>query len=197
MGWDFLLSHHFNVVLHDSRYFLEGPHGKSPILPGAEGPILSSTADTLVFEQSLHRGPVPLTLVSSIILPARSEVVSIAHVRSSLRNALGLVAPFVSNDFPSGLYPTYSVSTADNHSVPIRLTNANNEVCELHKVQRIADFCQSKSVITPNLLAPNRQALVGGTLNVSKEVANELSLALSSTLSSCERNTLLATLLRT
>ena len=75
LGWDFLLSHQFNLILHDSRYFLEGQHGKSPILPGAEGPIPPSTADTLVFEQSLHKGPVPLTLVSSIIIPARSEVV--------------------------------------------------------------------------------------------------------------------------
>ena len=196
LGWDFLLSHQFNLVLHDSRYFLEGPHGKSSILPGAEGPIPPSTADTLVFEQSLHRGPVPLTLVSSIILPARSEVVLIAHVPRSLRNALGMVAPFVSDDFPSGLYPAYSVSTADNRFVLVRLINTNNEVCELHKGQRVADFCPINSVISPDLPAPHRQALVGGTLNVSNEVANELSSALSSTLSSCERNTLLATLLR-
>ena len=38
-------------------------------------PLGMFMADTLVFEESLHRGPVPLILVSSIIIPARSEVV--------------------------------------------------------------------------------------------------------------------------
>ena len=196
LGWDFLLSHQFNLILHDSRYFLEGQHGKSPILPGAEGPIPPSTADTLVFEQSLHKGPVPLTLVSSIIIPARSEVVLIARVPRSSRNALGMVAPFVSDVFPSGLYPAYSVSAADSRAVPVRLINTNNEVCELHKGQRVADFCPISSAIPPDLPARNRPALVGGTLDVSNEVAHELSSALSSTLSSHERNTLLDTLLR-
>ena len=156
MGWDFLLSHQFNLILHDSRYFLEGYHGKSPILLGAEGPISPSTADTLVFEQSLHKGPVPLTLVSSIIIPARSEVVLIAHVPRSSRNALGMVAPFVSDVFPSGLYPAYSVSAADSRAVPVRLINTNNEVCELHKGQRVADFCPMSSAIPPDLPARNR-----------------------------------------
>ena len=196
LGWDFLLSHQFNLILHDSRYFLEGPHGKSPIVPGAEDSIPPSPADTLVFEQSLHKGPVLLTLVSSIIIPARSEVVLIAHAPHSLRNALGMVAPFASDVFPSGLYPAYSVSSANNRSVPVHLINTNNEVCELHKGQHVADFCPINSAIPPDLLATNRQALVGGTLNVSNEVANELSSALSSTLSPFERNTLLTTLLR-
>ena len=111
-------------------------------MPGAEGPIPPSTADTLVFEQSFHKGPVPLTLVSSIIIPARSEVVLIAHVLRSSSNALGMVAPFVSDVFPSGLYPTYSFSAADCRAVPVRLISTNNEVCELHKGQRIADFAQ-------------------------------------------------------
>jgi len=164
-------------------------------LPGAEDSIPPSPADTLVFEQSLHKGPVPLTPVSSIIIPARSEVVLIAHVPCSLHNALGMVAPFASDVFPSGLYPAYSVSSANNRSVPVRLINTNNEVCELHKGQRVADFCPINSAIPPDLPAMNRQALVGDTLNVSNEVANELSPALSSTLSLCERNTLLTTLL--
>jgi len=196
LGWNFLLLHQFNLILHDSRYFLEGPYDKCPILPGAEDSIPPSPADTLVFEQSLHKGPVPLTPVSSIIIPARSEVVLIAHVPCSLHNALGMVAPFASDVFPSGLYPAYSVSSANNRSVPVRLINTNNEVCELHKGQRVADFCPINSAIPPDLPAMNRQALVGDTLNVSNEVANELSSALSSTVSQCERNTLLTTLLR-
>ena len=165
-------------------------------MPGAEDSIPPSTADTLMFEQSLHKGPVPLTLVSSIIIPARSKVVLNAHVPRSLRNALGMVAPFAFDVFPSGLYPAYSVSAADNRSAPVRLIKTSNEVCELHKGQRAAEFCLINSAIPPDLPATNRQALVGGTLNVSKEVANELSSALSSTLSPCERNTLLTTLLR-
>ena len=165
-------------------------------MPCAEDSIPPSTADTLVFEQSLHKGPVPLTLVSSIIIPARSEVVLIAHIPRSVRNALGMVAPFASDVFPLGLYPSYSVSAADNRSIPVRLINTNNEVCELHKGQRFADFCPINSAISPDLPATNRHSLVGVTLNVSNEVANELSLALSSTLSPCERNTLLTTLHR-
>ena len=141
-------------------------------MPGAEDSIPPSPADTLVFEQSLHKGPVPLTLVSSIIIPARSEVGLIAHVPRSLRNELGMVAPIASDVLPSGLYPAYSVSAADNRSVPVRLINTNNEVCELHKVQRVADFCPTNSAIPPDLPATNRQALVGGTLNVSNEVVN-------------------------
>ena len=144
-------------------------------MPGAEDSIPPSPADTLLFEQSLHNGPVPLTLVSSIIIPARSEVVLIAHVPRSLRNALGMVAPFASDVFPSGLYPANSISAADTRSVPVRLINTNNEVCELHKGQHVADFCPINSAIPPDLPATNRQALVGGTLNVSNEVANEFS----------------------
>ena len=159
-------------------------------MPGADDSIPPSPADTLVFEQSLHKGPVPLTLVSSIIIPARNEVVLVAHVPRSLRNALGMAAPFASDVFPSGLYPAYF------RSVPILLINTNNEVCELHKCKRVADFCPINSAIPPDLPAKNRQALVGGTLNVSSEAANELSSALSSTLSPCAKNTLLTTLLR-
>ena len=47
-----------------------------------------------------------------------------------------------SDVFPSELYPTDSVGTADNRSVPVRLMNTSNEVCELHKGQRVADFSQ-------------------------------------------------------
>ena len=68
LGCDFLLSHQFNLILHDSRCFLEDPQGKPLILPGAEDSIQPSTADTLLFEQSLHKGPVPLTLITSIII---------------------------------------------------------------------------------------------------------------------------------
>ena len=68
LAWDFLLSYQYNLILYDSRYILKGPHGKSPMLPGAEDFIPPSTADTLVFEQSLHKGPVPLTLISGIII---------------------------------------------------------------------------------------------------------------------------------
>ena len=82
-----------------------GLHGKPPILPGAEDSIQPSTADTLVFEQSLHKVPVLLTLVSSIIIPARSEVVLITHVPRSLRYALGMVAPFASEAFFRGYTP--------------------------------------------------------------------------------------------
>ena len=106
-----------------------------------------------------------------------------------------MVAPFASDVFPSGLYHAYSVSSANNRSVPVRLINTNNEVCELHKSQGVADFCPINSAMPPDLPATNRQALVGGTLNVSNEVSNELSSALSSTLSPCERNTFLTTLL--
>ena len=102
---EFLLSHQFDLILHDSRYFLEGPHGKSPILHGAKDSFPPSTADSLVFEQSLHKGPVPLTLVSSVIILARNEVVLNARVPRCSRNALGMVAPFSSDGFPSGLYP--------------------------------------------------------------------------------------------
>ena len=142
-------------------------------MPGAEDSIPPSPADTLLFEQSFHKGPVPLTLVSNIIIPARSEVVLIARVPRSLHNALDMVAPFASDVFPSGLCPAYSVSATDNHSASVRLINTNNEVCELQKNQRVAYFCPINSVIPSDLPATNRQALVGGTLHVSNEVANE------------------------
>ena len=59
----------------------------------------------MMFEQSLHKCPIPFTLVSSIIISARSEVVLIAHVPRSSRNALGMVAPFVSDVFLRGYTP--------------------------------------------------------------------------------------------
>ena len=160
-GWDFLLSHQFNLIVQDSRYFLKGLYGKSPILPGAEDPIPPSTADTFVFEQSLHKGPVPLTLFSSIIIPARGEVVLIVHVPRISRNVLGMVAPFVSDVFPSGLYPAYSGSAVDSRAVPICLINTNNEVCELHKCKRVADFYPINSAILPPF-ACKKQASFSG-----------------------------------
>ena len=69
--------------------------------------------------------------------------------------------------------PAYSVGTADNRSVPFRLMNTNNEVCELHKCQSGADFCPINSAIPLDLPATVRKALVGGTRNVSNDVANE------------------------
>ena len=120
-----------------------------------------------MFEKSLYKGPVPLTLVSSVIIPARIEIVVIAHVPRSSRNALGMVAPFASDVFPSGLYTAYSLCTADNCSVPKRLINTTNEVCELYKGRRVADFCPINYAIPPNLPATNKQSFVGGTLNVS------------------------------
>ena len=102
-----------------------------------------------MFELSLHKGPVPLTLVSSIIIPAISEVGLIAHVPRSLRNELGMVAPFASDVFPLGLYPACSVSAADNRSVPVRLINTIEILgpeCAVYCScsHRIVDLCKGK-----------------------------------------------------
>ena len=141
LSWDFLLSNQLHLLLHNSGYFLEGSHGKSPILPAVKDPIALSPVDSPGLEQSFHRGSVPLTLVSSIIIPARSEVVLMTRVHRRSCNALGMVAPLSSNFSPSGLFPAYSVSVVDHRFVPVRFVNTNKDACELHQGQRIADFC--------------------------------------------------------
>ena len=119
-----------------------------------------------------------------------------AHVLRSLRNTLGMVTPFASNVLLRGYTPLIQLVLPIIALFLFVLINTNNEVCELHKGQRVANFCPITSAIPPGLPGTYRQALVGGTLNASNEVANELSSTLSSTLSPCERNTLLTTLLR-
>ena len=131
-----------------------------PVLLYALSPV-----DSPVFEQSLHKGPVPITLVSSIIIPARSKVVLMTQVPRSSRNALCIVALLSSDVSPSGLYPAYSVSIADHRFVPVSFVNTNNEACGLYQGQRIADFCPMNPQIRSDLPAIQGQALVEGAVN--------------------------------
>ena len=57
------------------------------------------------------------------------------------------------------------MSIADHRFVPLRFVNTNNEGCELHQGQRIAEFCPVIPQIRSASLATQGQALVGGAVN--------------------------------
>ena len=200
LGWDFLLSNCLELALHQSNYLLIGPHGHTPISPIASSDLGHDNSnrinDFAVFEQSTHRGPVPLNLVGSVTLPARTEAIVITSLPRGSRNTLGMVAPICNDSFPSCLHPAYSVCVADNRSVPVRLLNTGESVVELQKGQHIADFCPVTYQIPSSSPPNNSPDVVGGVRNASDEVHCDLKAALSPSLPDHDKSALMDTLLQ-
>ena len=89
IGWDFITSNALQLKQHaNGNYFLEGPHGCTPLLPYASHTSLSPNASgsplhnsvpppnhyTCLLVQSGNRSPVPVALSDNICIPGRSEV---------------------------------------------------------------------------------------------------------------------------
>ena len=93
LGWDFLTSHKLQLQVNESGYFMSGPHGITPIAPQVTQFRHNSASSKPLFTQSTHLGPVPVKLVSSIIIPAKTEIVAKANIPRSSRNKLGMLTP--------------------------------------------------------------------------------------------------------
>ena len=74
LGWDFLTSHNLQLQINKSRYFMSGPHGITAIAPQVNQFRHKSASSKPLFTQSTHLGPVPVKLVSSIIIPTNTEM---------------------------------------------------------------------------------------------------------------------------
>jgi len=89
IGWDFITSNALQLKRHtNGNYFLEGPHGCTPLLPYASHTSLSLNASgsplhnsvpppnhyPCLLVQSGNRSPVPVALSDNICIPGRSEV---------------------------------------------------------------------------------------------------------------------------
>ena len=120
----------------NGNYFLEGPHGCTPLHPYASHTSLSPNASgsplndsvpppnhyPCLLVQSAHRSPVPVALSDNICVPGRPEVLVSCRVPSSSREQLGMVSPISDNlTLPSNILAAYSVCQVQGRTLPVRL----------------------------------------------------------------------------
>ena len=189
LGWDFLTSHKLQLQVNESGYFMSGPHGITPIAPQVTQFRHNSASSKPLFTQSTHLGPVPVKLVSSIIIPAKTEIVAKANIPRSSRNKLGMLTPVF--DDKEGVFAAYILCAADNRCVPVRLLNSSAESIEVHSGQHVADFCPVFETF-PSPLTD----VIGGVVSDETDMCAELESVLSPELSQENRAALLATLMK-
>ena len=132
--------------------FLFGAHGDTPFHPNSPDiPVCSHEGQALddhtcdkhcLLRQSCSRGPVSITLSTSICIPGRTEVKVDAQLPKSCSDQLGMVTPASDNEaFPSNIFPAYSVSQANSRHIPVRLMNTASFDIELQLGQKVGEFC--------------------------------------------------------
>ena len=144
--------------------------------------------------QSCSRGPVSITLSTSICIPGRTEVIVDAQLPKSCSDQLGMVTPASDNEaFPSNIFPAYSVSQANSRHIPVRLMNTASFDIELQLGQKVGEFCPlvaSPENITSCTVTSN------STSSTCSTIQHELEKSLSPSLLPHERKALLQTLLQ-
>ena len=193
LGWDFLKSNHLELAFDQSQYFIVGLHGHTAVIPIQPDRKSGAKCDFPTFEQCATRGPVQVKLVSSIVIPPRTEVIVAGLLSKSAKNTLGMLTPISSG--ASDLHSAYSVCSSNNRSLPVRLLNTGQERIELQKGAKIAEFCPV--VYQPsNSYQTNDHTQVVGSILQNKETIHELESVISSTLSEHDRKALFSTLLK-
>ena len=194
LGWDFLKFNHLELAFDQSQYFIVGRHGHTPVTPIHPSGKLGAKCDFPTFEQCATRGPVKVKLVSSIVIPPRTEIIVAGLVSKSAKNTLGMVTPISSG--ASDLHSAYSVCTSNNRSLSIRLLNTGQERIELQKGAKIAEFCPVVYQPSKSEQSNDNTEVVGSILQENKETIHELESAICPTLSEHDRKALLSTLLK-
>ena len=213
LGWDFLTSNALNLLYKgQGAYVLAGRHGETPLTPKTQDVSPLPSADkslgcevratdtaSCLLAQSSSRGPVNVTLSTSLCIPSRTEVLVNCQLPKSYKDQLGMVTP-IQDDSPlsASIFPAYSVSQAEGRHIPVRLMNCSNIDIELQAGQKVSEFCPLvESPVaddTPECFSPTSMNMAC-TTSVS-DIQGDLENALSPSLSPPERCTLLETLMQ-
>ena len=209
LGWDFLTTNCLSLTYNcNGAYCLTGESGDIPLIPQEEFsayPSLSHPENSpehsqnqVLFNQSQHKGPVPITLTESISIPGRTEMLVTGKVPKSYAEEFGMVSPVNKDSIPTNVLVAYSVCQAENRDIPVRIMNSSNIVLQLESGQKICEFCplvasvpshssQNNHIFNPSLLC--------GSL-ISNKVKDDLSSALSPSLDEHGRTSIMNTLLK-
>ena len=133
LGWDFLTSNALNLLYKgQGAYVLAGRHRETPLTPKTQDVSPLPSADkslgcevratdtaSCLLAQSSSRGPVNVTLSTSLCIPSRTEVLVNCQLPKSFKDQLGMVTP-IQDDSPlsASIFPAYSVSQAEGRHIP-------------------------------------------------------------------------------
>jgi len=157
LGWDFLVANRLEMILNrdvigEQIYSVQGPHGKSSVLPQipsmgtvlsgvVQGSSLQASKVSHVLSESRIRGTVPVTLLDNILVPPRSEIIIEGRIGRTAESELGLISPLIGTGRDNiGMHVAYTVSQANSRSVPVRLANVSEEEVELTAGSKIAEL---------------------------------------------------------
>ena len=214
LGWDLLTSNGLNLLYKgQGAYVLAGRHGETPLTPKTQDSSPLSSADkslgcearttdtaSCLLAQSSSRGPVNVSLSTSLCIPSRTEVLVNCQLPKSYKDQLGMVTP-IQDDSPlsASIFPAYSVSQAEGRHIPVRLMNCSNIDIELQAGKKVGEFCPLvESPVaddTHECFSPTSMNMTCSTTSVS-DIQADLEKALSPPLSPSERGTLLETLMQ-
>ena len=147
--------------------------------------------------QSVNRGPVPVTVQSSICIPGRTEVITHGNFLKSSKDQLGMASPLLGSDKPlCKLLPVYAVCQAQDRNIPVRLMNTSNVDAELQAGQKVGEFCPVVEVLCSDQVSLSQSDdlhLSCGTLSQS-DIAHQLEECSSSSVSVKDKTAILQTL---
>ena len=209
LGWDFLTTNCLSLNRNqNSSYSLIGKYGEIPLTPEEEisechlptfleNP-LKGPEPRVLFTQSQSKGPVPITLNSSISIPGRTEVLVTGKLPKSYAEEFGMVSPVSKDSIPTNILVAYSVCQAENRDIPVRIMNSSTIALQLESGQQICEFCPLVDSVPPKPSTndcPPHPPLSCSSL-ISAKVRGDLSSALSSSLDDHGRKLILNTLLK-
>ena len=172
LGWDFITSNNLALVRdREARagYLLEGSHGVTPIrnnnskdflTENLAGIIQARAAGTdRVLCQSEYSGCAAVSLVNSVMLPARTELIVEGKVAKSVKSSVGMIAPISrDNEYRQGFHLAHVVVTPnEDRVVPLMVINMSHTQMELPAGEHLADFyplvesCTKNSVSNPDI----------------------------------------------
>ena len=209
LGWDFLTTICLSLNRNqNSSYSLIGKYGEIPLTPEEEisechlptfleNP-LKGPEPRVLFTQSQSKGPVPITLNSSISIPGRTEVLVTGKLPKSYAEEFGMVSSVSKDSIPTNILVAYSVCQAGNRDIPVRIMNSSTVALQLESGQQICEFCPLVDSVPPKPSTndcPPHPPLSCSSL-ISAKVRGDLSSALSSSLDDHGRKLILNTLLK-
>ena len=158
LGWDFIVANGLTLGAEEHSghysYFVQGPHGSSPIFsqPSTPGSHLSgvvrgtddveqSSNTSNVLLQSKVRGEVAVTLTETTVIPPHSEIIVEGRVARSAESQLGMISPLTGQQRDNlGVHVAYVVAQASSRTVPVRIANTSEDEIELVSGRKLAEF---------------------------------------------------------
>ena len=205
LGWDFIVAFQLQLEHSGNSYRVSGPHGSTPLHlwePAFPPPSCNCSVGSCpsreefspVFEQSTSQGPITLTLVDNFSIPGRTECILEAKTPRSYSNQLGMTCPLENSDVLP--YNTaFTLNKAVSSRLLVRVMNPSESSIQLHAGQKIAKFVPVVESKCVRKSADSICASVSSESGMNECTLRELETAISPSLDTNDKHSLLTTLL--